>query len=142
VNTGLDMGIRTLQETDPRDKESSPARSAVAISVCFSLCRSQPLFPLFCGTSCLLHYARNARMLAIRPDDATPPYKPKTTGLRLKITSLIAMSHLTSFGKEKRRKSRKTTPGNPGKALSLHANQSREKSVEYSTSTKTRHFVF
>jgi len=34
-------------------------------------------------------------MLEINPDDATPPYKPKTSGLRLKTTSSEAITHLT-----------------------------------------------
>jgi len=41
------------------------------------------------------------------PDDATPPYKPRTTGLRLKTASLIAMIHLTSSWGAKKTAERK-----------------------------------
>jgi len=48
-----------LQESNNRDKESSPAQSAVGVSVYFSLCRSQSLVLRFCMTSCFSRYTGN-----------------------------------------------------------------------------------
>jgi len=43
-------------------------------------------------------------MLEINPDDATPPYKPQTTGLRLKNASIIALDEFLcgAYGKQQK----------------------------------------